>query len=137
MTTTNRELKTEVLEGRNEGQTPNRVKANHHEKFRLFHTLGGNYAEVERFLNTNNVNPKSLSISKIEGNNSLVSIGYEETLSQHQFHLVTRTFPGGGSTNLEATQRSIEDAAAQLTGIICQDVVYADGQYIVTFLTTK
>ena len=108
----------------------------HHEKFELFNTAGGNYIQIEKFLERGNITPISISIAKLHGRFSTVSIGYVEDDTTRKYHLVTKSISAVGE-ELPYVKSELERLSSELEGIVCHDMTWDNGTYIVTFLTTK
>jgi hypothetical protein len=109
-----------------------------HEKFKVFKVLHNDMSEVITFLKDAPITPKSLSISHIEGTeDALLSIGYENESSKHDFQLVTYKIVDGVKADTKNIEQALDGYAEETNGVICQDIVSFGEDIIVTFLTTK
>jgi len=109
-----------------------------HEKFKLLHTVEGGEIEgdpeIQDFLNSG-ITPKSVSI-----NHGLVTdtviIGYTEESTEHNYQLLYRKVQMESTVTTEEVEKALEDEAASVGGIICQDVTVEDYGLSIVFLTT-
>lgn len=109
-----------------------------HEEFKLFKVLHNDFTEVSSFLKDAPITPRSLSISHIEeSDDAILSIGYENEKSRHDFELVTYKIVDGLTKQLKDVEDEIGVYAEKTNGVICQDIVTFGNDIIVTFLTTK
>lgn len=111
-----------------------------HELFELFEVATEqleNDPAIVNFLESGLYTPKSVSIN-YRGEKSIVCIGYTSDMTEEKYHLVRVVIEGpSGLAPLEEIQDALNDAAAQLEGVICQDVVLLHNRIDVIFLTLK
>jgi len=91
--------------------------------------------ELKDFLNSA-INPKSISVLPDEG---LVCIGYTVSGRTHHYKVVQVTFDTSDLV-CKGMESLLNDAAASLQGVICQDVKMGDTMgeaLIITFLVSE
>jgi len=116
-----------------------------HELFKVFRYNQENPSEeIQDFLNSPDIIPKSISISKFLSVNfdPILVIGFVDVVDEfgqgsNGYKLVHVSIPDAIYLGVEGIEREIMKAASVQDGVICQDVRLFAGNLDITFLTTK
>jgi len=110
-----------------------------HENFKVFRLTNSQVlnGQIDEFIK-GKLTLKSLSLTEIPRSNQiLISIGYTEDETEHEYHIVTTTLGVINTLSDEKLSEALNTAAHALDGIICQDIAIIDNVAIATFLTLK
>lgn len=110
-----------------------------HEKFKLFSDDADNIISNEGLYNflSSGITPRSVSIH-YEGTTATACIGYDDEQGVPEgYHLVKINISNGSHEKPLTLEGTLEGVAAQLSGVICQDVLFGVDDVTVIFLTTK
>ena len=110
-----------------------------HEEFKVFiidydEEVSSN-EELLNFINSENVTPKSLSVS-VADEDHVVVIGYQEAKSKHHYGIeVVKIHENDVLIN--GIKNSISDAAKAHDGVVCLDVHFEERFLKITFLVAQ
>lgn len=106
-----------------------------HEKFKLFSVEDiEEDEEVKEFLNSG-VTPKSVSVNYEAFTTGLV-IGYTDDKAEHGYALKVGRAEFGLTATTKEVEEALNKAAADLNGVVCQDVTTVPHGLSIVFLIT-
>src|SRR6185369_5214082 len=110
-----------------------------HENFKVFRLTNSQIlnGQIDEFIK-GKLTLKSLSLTEIPRSNQiLVSIGYTEDETEHEYHVITSKLGTVNAMTDDQISEALNLAAHELEGIICQDIAIIDNVAVATFLTIK
>lgn len=109
-----------------------------HELFRIFAVLNEeveNDSAVVSFLSSG-ITPKSISVNHDVETATLI-IGYTTDTPYDTYHIVKKLVVVDPTLPRSKVEELLNEAAVDLDGVVCQDVLLLEDTIIIIFLTTK